>query len=195
MSEPVSLSQFATMCGWTPSYVTKLKQHGRLVLTEDGQKVDVDASIARIKETEDPNRDDVRKRWKEHRARGDADPGSTPPPTPDPSAASTTGFAQARAVKERYLALSAKLDYERASGKLVETSSVQRAGAEAGTVIRAALENLPDQLAPMLAPITDEEKLRAFLADHVESLLAELAQRIDTIAQRVVDAGGEGGAG
>lgn len=191
MSEPVSLSQFATMRGWTPSYVTKLKQHGRLVLTEDG-RVEVDASLARIKETEDPNRDDVRKRWQEHRARGDADAGGTPP-TPDPSAASTTGFAQARAVKERYLALSAKLDYERASGKLVETSSVQRAGAEVGAVIRSALENLPHQVAPMIAPLTDEDKIRAMLIDYVEHLLKDMSTQIESITRRVSEAKGEGG--
>lgn len=55
-----SKSAFARRLGVAPSYVTKLAQEGRLVVV-DGQ-VEVEASLARMEATKDPNRDDVRQR-------------------------------------------------------------------------------------------------------------------------------------
>lgn len=191
----MTLSAFADRLGYSPSYITRLKQAGRLVLADDG-RVLVEASLKRIAETADPNRQDVRERWDSYRANpppaedeeGDADEPDAP--LRDPNA--TTYQAQ-RMRKMRADADLAEMERDRLAGRLVDTAAVRAAGTEAGTVIRAVLENLPDQLAPMLAPITDEEKLRAFLADHVQSLLFELAQRMETIEQRVTEADGEGG--
>lgn len=55
-----SKSAFARRLGVAPSYVTKLKDEGRLVVV-DGQ-IEVEASLARMDATKDPNRDDVRQR-------------------------------------------------------------------------------------------------------------------------------------
>lgn len=55
-----SKSAFARRLGVAPSYVTKLKDEGRIVVV-DGQ-VEVEASLARMEATKDPNRDDVRQR-------------------------------------------------------------------------------------------------------------------------------------
>lgn len=55
-----SKSAFARRLGVSPSYVTKLAQDGRLVVV-DGQ-IEVEASLARMDATKDPNRDDVRQR-------------------------------------------------------------------------------------------------------------------------------------
>jgi hypothetical protein len=55
-----SNSDFARRLGVAPSYVTKLAQEGRIVVV-DGQ-VEVEASLARMEATKDPNRDDVRQR-------------------------------------------------------------------------------------------------------------------------------------
>jgi hypothetical protein len=55
-----SKSAFARRLGVAPSYVTKLKDEGRIVVV-DGQ-IEVEASLARMEATKDPNRDDVRQR-------------------------------------------------------------------------------------------------------------------------------------
>lgn len=55
-----SKSEFARRLGVAPSYVTKLKDEGRIVVV-DGH-VEVEASLARMEATKDPNRDDVRQR-------------------------------------------------------------------------------------------------------------------------------------
>ena len=176
-SDVVSLSEFARLQGWRPSYVTKLKQAGRLVLNDNG-RVNVEASRARIAATADPNRDDVRARH----AAGRADGGERSDPQQDRAGQS---FATSRAVKERYLALTAKLEYEQRAGKLVEVEAVQRAGAEAGGVLRAALENLPDQLAPILAEGDPDRESRIYaqLREHVERLLEEISRKLDTLTR------------
>jgi len=43
--------KFAKRIKRAPSYVTELIKHGRMVLTEDGKKVEVEASLKRIEET------------------------------------------------------------------------------------------------------------------------------------------------
>lgn len=64
--EKKTRKEFAEMNGWSPSYVTKLSQAGRLVFTDDNKMVLVEASLEKIAETKDPNRDDVVKRHAEN---------------------------------------------------------------------------------------------------------------------------------
>ena len=158
-----SQAEFARMEGKARSYITALKTAGRLVMTADG-KVDVEASRARIAGTSDPNRDDVSKRWAETRA------------TPEePSAADKIGssYQAARAVKEKFAAMTAKLDYERAIGKMVEKTEVANAIEDVTSVIRQALENLPHRTAPELVG-KDLDQIRATLKQEVHGALADM---------------------
>lgn len=164
-------TEFARALGVNKSYVTRLKQAGRLVLDDSGM-VAVAESKRRIRETESPHRDDVRARHAAARGGAAADAGDKVGAT----------FQQARAVKERYLALQAKADYERGIGKLVETDAVRHAGADLGAHLRTTLENLPHQLAPELAAIADPARIQALLAERMELVLNEIAERI---AERV----------
>ena len=186
MSDRVTFSKFAELQGCSPSYVTKLKQAGRLVLTDDGKRVLVEESRARIKATEDPNRDDVRARHAKTREGGA--PASPPAPN-DPQSPAGQSFATSRAVKERFFALSAKLEYERAIGKLVDSAAVRAAGAEAGTVLRAALENLPDQVAPQLAEGDSEReaRIRARLVEHVGLVLTEISDKLKSLSEQIAE--------
>ena len=180
-----SLSAFARRLGVRPSYVTKLRQADRLVLTPDN-KVEVEASLARIEATKDPNRDDVRARHARERGQK-KEPGlgdTVPAPNPEVAQISES-YTRARSVKERYLALQAKLDYDRAIGLVVDTAVVQAAGVEVGTALRAALENLPDQLAPLVAATADEERCRQILQDHLEAILKEAAAKIERLGQQL----------
>jgi hypothetical protein len=159
----VSQAEFARMEGKARSYITALKTAGRLVMTADG-KVDVEASRARIAGTSDPNRDDVSKRWAETRA------------TPEePSAADKIGssYQAARAVKEKFSAMQAKLEYERAIGKVVEKSEVEGAIADVVTAFRQRLENMPHRIAPEIVG-KDLDAIRATLKQEVFGALAEM---------------------
>ena len=188
----VTLSEFARLQSWSPSYVTKLKQAGRLALTENGKRVLVEESVARIEATKDPNRDDVGARHARARQTrvGGVPAGDSPAaPVPDPQSPAGQSFANSRAVKERFFALSAKLEYERAVGKVVDSAAVIAAGAEVGTVLRAMLENLVDQLAPALAEGDPERERRihARLVEHHEMVLTEISDKLKALGTQLAE--------
>lgn len=171
---------FARLIGVDRSHVHRLEAAGRLVLSADGKRVLVDESRSRIEQTSDPGRDDVRQRWADYRSGAATEKATAAPPDTDTGQAQGVGrnYAAARAVKERYLALSAKLEYERALGKTVDADDVRKAAADAGAMLRALLENWPDQMAPVLAPVTDIDEVRRLLDDAVETVLGQLADAL-----------------
>ena len=160
----VSQAEFARMEGKARSYITALKNAGRLVMTADG-KVDVEASRARLTDTADPNRDDVKERWEKERT----------PPAADPSQSDKigNGYQAARAVKEKYAAMQAKLEYERAIGKMIEKSEVEAATIDVVTALRQAIENIPHRAAPELVG-KDLDAIRATLKQEIHGALAEM---------------------
>lgn len=187
----LSFKAFADHLGCRPSYVTELRKSGRLVLTDDGKRVRVAESLERIQATRNPARDDVGQRHAEAReAKAAAGPheGHAEQKQADVAAAESADkigntYQAARAVKERYLAMSAKRDYEVSIGNLLPAGDVRHAIAAAVTTLRTDLENLPDSLAPGLAAETDEARVRLILADEIEHILGNLAARFEKIAK------------
>lgn len=198
----LSFKDFAARLGCKPSYVTQLRKDGRLVLTDDGKRVRVAESLERIQATRNPARADVGQRHAADRAAKAAaartDDDSAADDTDDenasdepaglpPSAAAGAdkignSYQAARAVKERYLAMSAKRDYEISIGNLLPAADVRHAIAAAVTTLRTDLENLPDSAAPVLAAEADEARVRLLLADEIEHILGNLAARFEKIA-------------
>jgi uncharacterized protein YciI len=170
----VTQAEFARMERRDRAYITRLKQAGRLVMA--GDKVDVEASRARIAETSDPNRDDVKERWQAERAAPTAVPqGDFQKVAVNAENAEKIGnsYQAARAVKEKFAAMQAKLDYERAIGKLIEKADASAAIEDVTSVIRQALENLPHRTAPELVG-KDLDGIRATLKQEVHAALADM---------------------
>lgn len=178
--ETLTRSEFARLQGWVPSYVTKLAKAGRLVFTDDGKRVRVAESLASIKATEDPNRDDVQARWQGHREQAQDDEGDDvgTPQGGEGRTPEDVSFQNARARKEYYAAQMARIEYEKAVGNLVDAEQVRMASANAGAIIRGLLENLPAQLAPELAAEQDEARVQALLVEHIEWLLMQISDRV-----------------
>ena len=177
----VNQSQFAALQGFSVGYVTKLKQQGRLVLTREG-KVDVEASVRRIRDTEDPNRSEVRARWRAERpapvnsaVTSDIAPGADAETSGD---GSEMNYQDARAMKERFLALQAQADYQRSVGELVSSSDVRLAALNLGTLLRTSLEGLPDRLSAELAALSEPEAIRARLVEEVEDVLQQIGDGV-----------------
>lgn len=210
MTTVATQADFARRLGVSRSHVTGLKHAGRLVLTDNGL-VDVDASIARIDATRDPNRDDVANRHAAARERLQA---TTQPATPAAPARHATDSRQhattqaasqpappesaphadpddsisyqaARTVKERYAAKTAKLEYERAIGYLVERAAVEAAVEDIMTTVRQSLEQQPHRLAPLLIG-KDLDAIRATLRQETAHILgamvADFAARLAQLA-------------
>jgi hypothetical protein len=87
-----------------------------------------------------------------------------------------SAYQQARAMKEKYFAMQAKIAYEKEVGLLLVASEVKFAIADGDAIIRNRLESLPDTLAPQLAAEQDESRIRIMLAEHIEELLSELSR-------------------
>lgn len=187
-AEPVteSLADFARRLDYKKSYITKLKQDGRLVMAPDGKHVMVEASIALLRQTSDPSRQGVADRHAAARSESPApdqddengDVPQAPVATPEQRM-----FHQSRAQKEHWNALAAQRDYEVSMRQLLPAAEVDGAIADAVTQLRARLETLPDILAPQLAAEPDEAKCRALLADEIEHALQELARAFGAIAK------------
>lgn len=188
MAEPQTLGfrQFATWLGCKPSYVTALRKDGRLVLTDDGKRVRVSETIARLRGTASPDKAGVSQRHAH--ARGGALAMSTAMNEHDDhldqanTAPSATGddeggsrYQRARAVREQYLAAQAKLDYEERIGKLVAAAEVVQVAADIGATVRRRLETLPDILS---AQVDERERTRVhtLATDHVELVLTDIAR-------------------
>lgn len=157
-------SEFAAFVGWDKSHVTRLKQLGQLVLTDAGL-VDYPASLRRIAENADPARDAQRQAAAE---RSPA-PEAPPPPEVDPK------YATSRADKEYWAAQTAKLEYEKATGQLVNRAEVTRAVSDVVLQFRQALENQPHRLADRLVG-QDLAAIRTRLRDDGQEILAELTR-------------------
>lgn len=200
LAEPVTgevlgLAAFAKRIGVEPSYITQLKRDGRLVLTPDGKRVQVAASIRLIADTRDPAKAGVAARHAAARGPGagagagaaappEADSGPDSPPAADPVAdALATRRARAQAEREEAGARKALRDELVELGQLVPTDQVTEVLADATTTLRTSLENLPDTLAPQLAAEGDEDRVRVMLADALEHALEELARRFAIIGK------------
>ena len=178
----VSQAKFALLQGQSRSYITALKQAGRLVMV--GDKVNVEASRAKIAVTADPNRDDVAQRWAEQRPQ----PSAVNPENSQNSADKIgNSYQAARAVKEKFAAMTAKLDYERAIGKLIERIAVESAIEDVTSVIRQALEQMPHRTAPELVG-KDLDAIRATLKQEIHTALADMEREF---TKRLNQMGGE----
>jgi hypothetical protein len=158
-------SEFAAHLGKDKSYVTRLKQAGRLVMTADG-KVDVEASRQMLAQTADPGKSHVTERHAV--ARGEA---------PREPAEQVEGagriYQQSRAINEKYKALSAKTEYERMIGKLIDKDDVQAALDDVVSFARQGIENLPHRVAAQLVG-KDFDQIMATLKQEVVTMMGEM---------------------
>jgi hypothetical protein len=160
----VSQAEFARIIGNHRSHVTNLKKAGRLVLTSDG-KVDAEASKKRIAETNDPGKEHIVQRHAESRG--------SDQPKQQGSDAIGNSYQTARAVKEKYAALTAKSDYERAIGKLIDRDDVYEAMDEVVAFARQGLENLPHRVNSQLEG-KDFEQRMAILKQEIVSIMSDM---------------------
>lgn len=150
----VTKSAFAAANGWGRSYVSNLAAEGRLVLTDDGKRVLARESLARIAATTGA-------------------PERASPPAVQPQ------FRADRDRKEFYDAEHSRLDLEARTGKLLNRADVISVVSNAAVGLRAALESWPPRLAPQIAALGgNEARIMALLADHIETALTDMSQRL-----------------
>ncbi len=186
--ETATFKAFAEIFGCRPSYVTELRKSGRLVLTDDGRAVRVAESIARIEATRDPSRAGVGLR---HAAQRGAPLATGADDAPDgdgdvPPEADTEGnpdYQLWKARRERAAALREEMRLAEEAKEYLRRGDAVAIVAEAFVMLRAGLEAMPDNLAPVVAGESDESRVRVLLAEEVESILGNCAAELCKLGQ------------
>ena len=187
--ETLGIRAFARFIGKRASYITQLREEGRLVLTADGQRVKVAESIERIQATSDPSKFAVSERHAANRLQaGTPAPTEAPASQPEPAeretdASALPAYQDSRAKREYYEAKQTERDYQISMGQLLPAADVLKAITSAITTLRSRLESLPAILAPQLAPISDEGQSQTLLADAIEHALEDTARQFSVIAK------------
>ena len=196
MTQLLKQAAFAKLQGWHKSTVTRLKQAGRLVMV--GGRVDVLASMKRIEET-GGMRDDVAERHATERAQKTAatgrevagegkDAGEGEKSAPDSEEQGGRGEtrANAQARKEAAQADLAEMEVQQKRGELIPKADVDLALRSFAASVRAKLDVVADQIAPLVAPVSDLDEVHALVSEHMRGILTAVA---DDMGRAAVAAG------
>jgi phage terminase Nu1 subunit (DNA packaging protein) len=179
--------EFAEIIGVRPSYITKLGHEGRLVLTPDGKRVEVEATQEMIARTTG-GRPDVASRHAAARGEAKAVPamgragraGKNAPKRENEGGENSDPerLVDAKTRKERAQADQEEMKAEQMRGNLVAKEDVDAAMKFVGGAIRAALEVMPDQLAPLVAPITDLAEVHELITQTCRDAIYSVGEAI-----------------
>lgn len=178
----VSQADYAKMRGVSRKTVTQWKKDGKLTIRDRG--VDVEAT--------DKFLERYRKGGVTGNTQGNA-AGNTPPPalavdeddSPTVAAAKIIAFAgadlsfdEARRIKENYLALLNKLEYQQKEGSLVDLALAEQVLFEGARAARDAWLNFPAKIGPMLAAEIglEADRVTEALTAYVHKQIAELGE-------------------
>lgn len=192
MPEQLTPRQLAERLGYKPQYGNQLAKEGRFVFAPDGKRVLVQESIARFNATKDPSKQGVAARHAA--AREAAAQAPVPAPKPDPEEEEGEGapdgtrydFHASKAKREHWAAEREHAAFRKDAGELIELTVHIAAMADVGATVRSKLEAWASTLPPQLAG-RDEPAVRATIADQVELLLRDLADRLQRHASEGKD--------
>jgi hypothetical protein len=88
-------------------------------------------------------------------------------------------FAEARTIRENYNAKLAKLEFHKRAGKLVDAEIVKREAFKTARIVRDALSNIPDRLAPQLAAESDQFKIHRLMTEEIRKSLEALGRDLE----------------
>nr|WP_312231133.1 terminase small subunit [Pseudomonas sp.] len=181
----MSKAEFADSRGWSRPYVSKLVSQGRLVLTDDGKKIDVEASLALLGETADPSKAGVAERHQRDRAEKGVHAHVSPlaPPSTAPGAGGGDSYQKARAHRETYLALLAEDEFLKGRGELVVRKAVDTAAFNTARTVRDLFLGLPPKIAGELIAITDTWEMERKLTELFRGVLEDAASLVQLDAE------------
>lgn len=187
-AETMSFSEFARHIGRSPSYITLLRQKDRLVLTQDGKRVQVEESKQRIAATEDPSKQPVAARHEAARLdraarHAEPSPESQEGEGDDPADPSPE-YQLWRARRERAAALREELKLGEDAKDYLKRADVEATVADLVSSFRSAIETLDDRLAPLLASESDVNKIRAILTEERAHTLKNLSAGFSALAKK-----------
>ena len=165
--ELVSQAELARRLGVSRQYVNRLVRSGKLEL--EGKKIDVAKAVAALRQVRDPAR--------KYKTDEPADLDQFPQEDSSEAGPQLT-FAEAKTMKEVYLARMARLKYEEEAGKLVPKADVEARAADIGMVVKQNLLSIPSRLMDQLADETDPREINAILEAELRRVLEQLAEEL-----------------
>ena len=200
----MSKVEFASHIGNSPGHVTKLIADGRIILEGAGRhaRVKVAESLALMQRTEGGRMDVAMRHAKERAAKAQTQSGQGNHTNQDEknergAIVQATGgndggsdkvgssYQAARAVKEKYAALTAKAEYETLMGNLIAREDVDAVLRFVGATVRSLLDVFPDQYAPVLCATSDIHETHAALSDACRAVLDDIGHAIDRQKQTI----------
>lgn len=193
----LTFKEFADLQGWRPSYVTKLRKAGRLVLSAEG-RVKVRESLELIAQTAG-NRGDVAKRHQaareEHATAAGEEKNAVESAAPSGKGEKRRRVredagedAMREAMKQKALAESRRvialadreeMERDRLAGDLIAREDVDAAMKFIGATVRGLLDVFPDQTAPLVIGVKDMDECHAVLTESCRNVLIDLGQVIE----------------
>jgi hypothetical protein len=155
-SERLSQAAFARRLGVSRQYVNKLVARGVIHVGEDGL-IDFARAVRAIEAAQDPARPRTR-------------------PETEAEDPEITTYQIARTLKEKYAALSRKLEYEKAYGKLLPIEEVTAGWQMLIMAFRSRVLAIPSKLAPRLVTMNERAAIQAALAGEIREALTELSE-------------------
>jgi FtsZ-binding cell division protein ZapB len=178
-------ANYARHIGKSRQYVNELVRNGRTVQNANGLIL-VAETDALVFETSDPSKVGVVERHANERAEKQNAPVadvSEMDMARDEIGKQASGiFQQSKALREKYNALLSKLEYEKATAKLLAIEDVNRAIYAAANTVRTRLESLPDRFAVQFAAETSSERIKSEMTETIEQLLTEMSRQFKKIA-------------
>ncbi|MCC7203119.1 MAG: hypothetical protein IT393_10730 [Nitrospirae bacterium] len=148
----VSQSEYARRKGVSKQHISRLTQKG--IISLDDGKIDPVQADKQLAAAKDPARDGLRKSDSKVK-KGES------------------SYWKARTEREQIRAKRERLEYEKAIGQLVDAEEVRLSAFNRGRILRDAIFNLPDRLAPLLAAESDVKKVNAILHKELRAALEE----------------------
>ena len=187
-------AEFARQIGYDKSRITQLKRAGRIVMSPDGKRVDVEASLARMAETSDPGRMDVTERHAANRQAAGKVAAPAPAPAPEVHDDSAMGIDPAGRAKAKALLMHfengiLKLEMALRRGLRYERSAVKREATSLGAMLRAGIERVIDQTAPRLAACASDIERRQVIDKEIRRLRWMVKRELPRALRRMKDAG------
>lgn len=179
-ADEMTQAEFAALRGVSAPMVTKWKAQGRLVLSPDGKRVCVAASIARLESTRDPARGGDRTAKPATAAQGGAGQpaggqGAPAGLTATVVPAAALIYTDEAAREKRAKAQLAELELAKLAGELVAARAVDALMFGLARAGREAVLALPDRLATVLAAESDAAVVHAKLLAECRKVCAAMA--------------------
>jgi phage terminase Nu1 subunit (DNA packaging protein) len=175
-------AEFARRLGWNRSSVTRAVQDGRVVL--EGDKVDVEASLAKIEAMASPSAHHRAHALQLEEARETKQaPAEVPAAAKDNIESLNLRLKRAEADKREHEADMARMGRETMAGNLIAREDVEFALDDLGATLRSLMENLPDRLAPVVHPLQSIEETHAALSEAAQDVLQTVHDQLQRKAQ------------